>query len=74
MRWGARWAGGGALIRACGGDSISGPVAESCGPPPYLTLLPVPAADLESVSVVGGVDAPGPTLWSFSGSGVSMVR
>lgn len=53
------------LLGACGGDStdsITGPQAESCGPPPYFTVLPVPAERIRSVPVVGGVDAPGHTL------------
>lgn len=48
-----------ALVGACASDSISGPAGESCGPPPYLTVLPVPDANLASVAIFGGVDAPG---------------
>ena len=51
------------LLGACGGtDSITGPAAESCGPAPYFDVLPVPASELESVAIFGGVDAPGHTL------------
>lgn len=48
-------------LAACG-DSISGPAGEACGPPPYFTVLPVPAGDLIGVPVVGGLDAPGHVL------------
>jgi hypothetical protein len=51
-----------ALLGACSGDSITGPAAEACGPAPYLTVLPVPAASLSSIAIFGGVDAPGHTL------------
>jgi hypothetical protein len=52
-----------ALLGACGGDdSVAGPESEACGPAPYFTVLPVPAASLRAVTVVGGVDAPGHTL------------
>ena len=42
------------FLGACGGDSIVGPAAEACGPPPYFTVLPVTEAELSSVPVFGG--------------------
>jgi len=55
-----------ALAVACGGDSagpeVQVPTVQSCGPAPYFTLLPVPAARITAVPVVGGVDAPGHVL------------
>jgi hypothetical protein len=50
------------LLGACGGDSITGPQADACGPGPYFTVLPAAASDLEYVAIFGGVDAPGHTL------------
>ncbi len=49
------------IFGACG-DSVSGPQAESCGPAPHFNVLPVNAADLASISVFGGLGAPGHTL------------
>ena len=49
------------LVAACG-DSITGPQADSCGPGPYLSVLPLPEVDLASVPVFGGMDAPGHVL------------
>ncbi len=50
------------LAGACGGDGVTAPEVEACGPAPYFTVLPVPAARIVAVPVVGGVDAPGHTL------------
>jgi hypothetical protein len=50
------------LLGACSSESISGPQAESCGPGPYFSVLPVMAIELASVAIFGGVDAPGHTL------------
>ena len=50
------------LLGACGGDSITGPQAESCGAGPYFTVLPAAASELAYVAIFGGVDAPGHTL------------
>lgn len=50
------------VLGACGGDSVTGPGTEACGPAPHFTVLPVSAAVLRAVPVVGGVDAPGHTL------------
>ncbi len=49
------------LLGACG-DSITGPQAESCGPGPYLSVLPLPEVDLVGIPVHGGMDAPGHVL------------
>lgn len=51
-----------AFALASCGDSVSGPQGDSCGSPPYFTVLPVPATDLDLVTVFGGVDGPGHTL------------
>jgi hypothetical protein len=52
------------FLGTCGGDSdsITGPGAESCGPAPLFTALPVPADRIRAIPVVGGVDGPGHTL------------
>jgi len=48
---------------ACGGDSdLTGPAAEGCGAGPYFTALPAALADIDGISVLGGIDAPGHTL------------
>jgi hypothetical protein len=64
---------GAAAVAACGEDSISGPGGEACGSPPYFTVLPVPEADLSSVSVFGGLDAPGHVLPTPHG-GIFLAR
>jgi hypothetical protein len=48
-------------LGACS-DSVSGPQGDSCGPPPYFTALPVAVGDINLVTVVGGLGAPGHTL------------
>ncbi len=50
------------VLAACGGDSISGPAGEACGPGPYFTVLPAAANDIAAISVIGGLGAPGHTL------------
>ena len=50
------------LFTACGGDGLTGPAAESCGPGPYFSALPVPLAEINAIVVVGGLGAPGHTL------------
>ena len=61
------------LLGVCGGDSIVGPAAEACGPQPYLTVLPVTEAELSSVPVFGGLDAPGHVLPTAHG-GLFLTR
>jgi hypothetical protein len=50
------------FLSACGSDSVTGLAAETCGAPPYFTVLPVPQVDLSYVPVLGGMDAPGHVL------------
>ena len=53
-----------AILVACGDSptEVTGPAAEACGPGPYFSVLPLPEADLASVPVFGGMDAPGHVL------------
>jgi hypothetical protein len=60
------------IVAACA-DSVSGPQAESCGSPPYFTVLPVAENELAGVSVFGGIDAPGHTLPTAHG-GIFVTR
>ena len=62
-----------AVLGGCGSDSISGPQAESCGPGPYFSVLPVTESDLAYVSIFGGVGAPGHTLPTAHG-GMFLAR
>src|SRR5262245_24061297 len=49
------------LLCACG-DSPTGLRAASCGSGPLFTVLPIDAANIQAISVVGGLGAPGHTL------------
>lgn len=60
-RWAPLLAVAAFMVAACD-DAPTGPQAESCGPGPYLSVLPIPEIDLESVPVFGGMDAPGHVL------------
>jgi hypothetical protein len=50
-----------ALLTGCG-DGLTGPAADSCGTAPYFTRLPVATSDINAITVVGGLGAPGHTL------------
>jgi hypothetical protein len=61
------------LVAACG-TGLTGPAAETCGPPPYFTVLPVAPADFDLITVIGGLGAPGHTLpTAHAGFGLSRV-
>ena len=49
------------LSGACG-RGPTGPSAEGCGAGPFFTALPVALTDIDVISVVGGLGAPGHTL------------
>ncbi|MEO7360947.1 MAG: hypothetical protein ABI120_11495 [Gemmatimonadaceae bacterium] len=52
-----------AFAAACDfGVKLVGPAAENCGSSPLFTAMPVALTDINSVSVFGGLDAPGHTL------------
>ncbi|MCC6242977.1 MAG: hypothetical protein IT353_09055 [Gemmatimonadaceae bacterium] len=51
-----------ATITACDGVDLVGPAAESCTTAPLFTVSPVEMRDLELVTVVGSLGAPGHTL------------
>lgn len=54
------------LAVACGGgndgDGPAGPSTAACGAPPWFTVLPVAAGDINAITVFGGLGAPGHTL------------
>lgn len=52
----------GLLLAGCGGDGVTGPGAEPCGPGPHFTALPVALGDIDAITVFGGLGAPGHTL------------
>ena len=48
---------------ACsGGDDLTGPAADDCGPSPWFTELPVSLSDVQLVAAYGGLAGPGHTL------------
>jgi len=52
-----------AAVAACDiGVKLVGPAAENCGSGPLFTAMPVALTDINSISVFGGLDAPGHTL------------
>lgn len=53
-----------ALLSACSGSEPAAPATqtESCGTGSYFTALPVALADIDAISVFGGLGAPGHTL------------
>ena len=48
-------------LAACG-EGLVGPAAESCGPGPHFTAIPVAPGDLVLIAAYGGLGAPGHTL------------
>jgi hypothetical protein len=50
------------LAAACESNDLVGPAAEECGSGPYFTALPVSMVDIDAITVIGGLGAPGHTL------------
>jgi hypothetical protein len=53
---------GAALLVACGGVDLVGPAADDCSSAPLFSVSPVEMRDIELVTVVGSLGAPGHTI------------